>query len=91
MNESTIFNAAVKLPSGERAGFLAAACAENAKLQADVERLLHEHEDKSGGFLDGPTLSSGSDASRPIAELPGSLIGPYCDASSLQPRRQAAG
>src|SRR5262245_27564588 len=77
MNESIVFRAAVKLPKEQRADFLEAACAANAKLRADVEDLLLEH-DRADSFLSRPAANPpATEHFRPISEGPGTQIGPY--------------
>ena len=51
-----IYHAAYALPPGERAAFLAAACAEEEDLRRDVESLLTESE-SDGGFPEMPALA----------------------------------
>ena len=50
--EAAIFNAARKLPVGERAFYLAGACADDARLRQRVEELLQAN-DAAAGFLPG--------------------------------------
>src|SRR5262245_22578541 len=77
MNESVIFNAAVKLPKEQRAEFLDAACAGNPQLRSEVEGLLQEH-DGASRFMNRPAAQPpATDIFRPITEGPGTLIGPY--------------
>jgi serine/threonine protein kinase/WD40 repeat protein len=77
MNESAVFNAAVKLPLDQRPAFVDAACAGNPQLRADVDGLLHEHE-QAGSFISRPALEAPpTDLFRPLAEGPGTQIGPY--------------
>src|SRR5262245_59292343 len=57
MNESVIFNAAVKLPQDQRPAFLDAACAGNQRLRAEVEGLLQEH-DGAGNFMQRPAVAT---------------------------------
>ncbi len=77
MNESAIFNAAVKLPPGQRDEFLAAACAGNVVLRKEVEGLLREHDDEASGFMAAPAVVLATDAFPPIAEGAGTVIGHY--------------
>ena len=77
MSESGIFKAAVKLPPDRRAAYLDWACGSDAELRAEVESLLHAH-DATGGFLeDVPAGPDPTEDYRPIAEGPGTVIGPY--------------
>ena len=81
-----VFDAALDFPSGERAAFVARACADDAQLCADVERLLRAH-DRSDAFLSTPArelaapLVSNVDlaASRHTSDVgpPPDRIGPY--------------
>jgi serine/threonine protein kinase/WD40 repeat protein/tetratricopeptide (TPR) repeat protein len=77
MSESGIFKAAVMLPPERRAAYLDQACGSDAELRAEIESLLNAH-DATSGFLDdvpaGPDLT---DDYQPIAERPGTVIGPY--------------
>ena len=77
MSDSAIFNAAAKLPPAERAAFLDQACGANQQLRSEVESLLRAH-DASGNFLqDDPARGAATDRYEPIAERPGTVIGPY--------------
>jgi serine/threonine protein kinase/tetratricopeptide (TPR) repeat protein len=88
MSEETIFVTALeKATPAERAAYLDDACAGNPELRRRVEALLRAHE-QSGDLLDPPVQDPGprtepagdpapSGAGRPIAEGPGSRIGPY--------------
>src|SRR6185503_18160204 len=50
---SPIFHRAVELQPDERAAFLEAACAGDAALRSDVERLISGHE-QAGSFIESP-------------------------------------
>ena len=77
MSESGIFKAAVKLPPDRRAAYLDQACGSDAELRAEIESLLHAH-DATGGFLEHvPAGPDPTEDYRPIAERPGTVIGPY--------------
>src|SRR5215469_17206058 len=77
MSESGIFKVAVKLPPDRRAAYLDQACGSDAELRAEVESLLHAH-DATGGFLEHvPAGPDPTEDYRPIAERPGTVIGPY--------------
>ena len=77
MSESGIFKAAVKLPPDRRAAYLDQACGSDAELRAEIESLLHAH-DATGGFLeDVPAGPDPTEDYQPIAERPGTVIGPY--------------
>jgi serine/threonine protein kinase/Flp pilus assembly protein TadD len=75
MDEETIFLEALQRPTpAERMAYLSQACAGNVKLRHDVERLLAAHV-AADGFLD--TAPFGPSVDRPLAEAPGTVIGPY--------------
>ncbi len=77
MSESGIFKAAVKLPPERRAAYLDQACGSDAELRGEIESLLLAH-DTSASFLEN--LPAGPDPTedyQPIAERPGTVIGPY--------------
>jgi eukaryotic-like serine/threonine-protein kinase len=79
MNELDVFSAAVQLETLEdREKYLAQACGDNAHLRQRIESLLRSSA-KAGSFIESPGLgfvaSLGID--RPIAEGPGTIIGPY--------------
>jgi serine/threonine protein kinase/Flp pilus assembly protein TadD len=77
MDEASIFLEALKNPSpDERAAFLDRACGGNDELRRSVELLLRAH-DKAGGFLADSPAPVGVTVDRPIAECPGTVIGPY--------------
>ncbi len=73
MSENDLFNAAVKLPPAERAAYLDGACPDPA-LRAEVESLLRAHDATGGILADRPEPTDGYE---PIAERPGTVIGPY--------------
>ena len=70
----TLYHRARELNSGERAAFLAQACAQDDALRVEVEAVLAADE-QAGGFLETPALKVsgliGSQLSR------GTLLGPY--------------
>jgi serine/threonine protein kinase/Tol biopolymer transport system component len=73
-----IYNEAAARPAAERASFLDQACAGDAELRAEVERML-SCASGSGGFLESPAVEV---AARALAEgagglSPGSHLGPY--------------
>ncbi len=77
MSESGIFKAAVKLAPDRRPAFLDEACGANRELRREVESLLRAH-DASGSFLhDRAARRQGTVDHLPIAERPGTVIGPY--------------
>src|SRR5437879_162565 len=77
MSDSRIFKAAVKLSLERRAVYLDEACGTNHALRGEVESLLRAHEDP-GSFLEShPARPPATIEDGPIAERPGTLIGPY--------------
>jgi serine/threonine protein kinase len=73
-----IYQEAAARPAAERASFLDQACAGDAELRAEVERML-SCASGSGGFLESPAVEL---AARALAEgastlAPGSRLGPY--------------
>jgi serine/threonine protein kinase/WD40 repeat protein len=76
MQESNIFNAAVKLPAAERAAYLDKACGPEAALRLEVEGLLRAHE-QPGEFMHRPPIADMATDYRPGPERPGTRIGPY--------------
>src|SRR5262245_1757647 len=70
----SIFGKALEMASPEeRAAYLEKACVGDADLRAEIERLLHAH-DEAGAFLEpGPATT----ADVPLSERPGTFIGPY--------------
>ena len=78
MNERDVFIAARQLESAEqRRAYLDGACAGDAPLRRRVDELL-QADDLAGSFLyDGSGAYLPTLAERPIAESPGSVIGPY--------------
>jgi serine/threonine protein kinase len=77
MTVEEIFLLAVEKAPGERPAYLAAACAGNAELRAQVDVLVRAHE-QAGSVLERslfrtiPTIEHS-----PPAEEPGTVIGPY--------------
>jgi serine/threonine protein kinase len=77
MSDSGIFKAAVKLTADQRAAYLDQACGDNPALRREIESLLRAHE-APGSFLGGGGGGRGTtEAYRPVAERPGTVIGPY--------------
>jgi serine/threonine protein kinase/Tfp pilus assembly protein PilF len=75
----SIFAGALEQPSFEkRAAFLDTACRASVELRQRIEALLKAH-DKAGGFLqDEPQVGNAvATVDEPIAERPGSVLGPY--------------
>jgi serine/threonine protein kinase/tetratricopeptide (TPR) repeat protein len=74
--EESIFSQALEIRSpAERAAFLDRVCGRNPALRAEVEALLGAH-GRAGGLLD-LLDKPGVTVEEPIAERPGSIIGPY--------------
>src|SRR5262249_54427223 len=60
-----------------RAAYLAEACGSDTELRRQMERLLDARAER-GSFLESPALGSTIDhGAGPIAEAPGTVIGPY--------------
>ena len=77
MNEEEIFHEALALAlPKERAAYLEQACGGNPALRASVEALLRANVGASG-FLGNPALPLDATLDAPIAERPGTIIGPY--------------
>jgi len=77
MNAEDIFLATIeKQTPAERAAFLESACGLDAQLRAQVMGLLKSH-DEAGSFLDGELFDNTPTTARPLAERPGTQIGPY--------------
>src|SRR3954471_1025561 len=75
--ESIFYEAREKGSDAERAAFLDEACRGNAKLRVEVEELLRAS-DQASRFLESPALDvAATTDQRPIAERPGTVIGPY--------------
>jgi serine/threonine protein kinase/tetratricopeptide (TPR) repeat protein len=71
-SEKSIFEAAIdKASSEERAAYLDQACGSNTVLRQEVEALLAAH-DRLGSFHPAATVDE-----PPLAEKPGTVIGPY--------------
>jgi len=68
-----VYNAALELPSAERAAFVAATCAGNEQLRAEVELLLAQSSSKTG-ILDKPAWET--DATVTVIAA-GTQLGPY--------------
>ena len=76
MLEESIFAAAIKKAPAERVAFLDGVCAANPDLRANVESLLKAHE-AAGGFLEPGLVAEATADMPPIAERPGTMLGPY--------------
>src|SRR5947207_11560582 len=74
----TILGEAVDIVSAaERQAYVEQACAGNADLKQEVERLLANHL-RAGSFLEQPQAAGlAATLGQPIAERPGAVIGPY--------------
>jgi serine/threonine protein kinase len=77
MSESGIFKAVVKLPPDRRAAYLEQACGSDAELRGEIESLLHAHETSCGFLENVPTGPDPTEDYPPVAERPGTVIGPY--------------
>src|SRR5688500_3977449 len=55
---------------------LAELCAGDDELRRQVSRLLEAHRD-AGSFLESPARALGRKAEPPVAETPGTVVGPY--------------
>jgi WD40 repeat protein/serine/threonine protein kinase/Flp pilus assembly protein TadD len=76
MTEESVFAEALgKQDHQERAAFLDRACAGDLRLRQNVESLLSAYD--AGQFLESPAPAMATDDEPPIAERPGTLIGPY--------------
>jgi eukaryotic-like serine/threonine-protein kinase len=78
MNERDIFTAALQHDGqAARAAYLDQACGSDAALRKRVEILLQVY-DQAGSFLEGPLPKpNGTIDYQPIAERPGTRVGPY--------------
>jgi serine/threonine protein kinase len=77
MNEASVFAAALeKTSSQERAAYVTEACAGDEKLRRRVENLLRAHAEPDD-VLDPPAHQVGTVSLVPLAEGPGTVIGPY--------------
>src|SRR6476620_762355 len=74
--KSIFAQAAEILTPQERAAFLDQACGNNAEIRARVEQLLAAM-DNAGGFMQQPAMLAPTANYSPIAERPGTMIGPY--------------
>jgi WD40 repeat protein/serine/threonine protein kinase len=78
MNEASLFAAALEKREGaERQAFLDEACAGDTALRQRVEHLLAADRQSAGVLERGPAGRDLTDLYQPIAERPGTLIGPY--------------
>src|SRR5688572_33500782 len=81
---SPIFQRAAELQPDERADFLAAACAGDAALREDVERLISAHE-RAGSFIESPAYEKAAMLlnDKSTYSMVGQLIGHYKIEASL--------
>ena len=77
----SLLNAALAIPAGDRARFLAGACAGDAELQQEAESLL-VHASAGSGFLSAPGATVERDFVQEIS-LVGKQLGPYSIKSRL--------
>ncbi len=70
------FLAAAEIPAAERAAYLTAHCGGDRELRAAIERLLAAH-DQPASVLNRPAPGMPTADYAPIAERPGTVIGPY--------------
>jgi len=71
-----VFAAALHLPAGERAAFLARECGDDHALRARVEALLRA-DSEAGSFMERPPGDPGARSLHAIGEKPGDRIGRY--------------
>jgi serine/threonine protein kinase/uncharacterized protein HemY len=75
--EEAIFNAALEIAAADqRVAYLEAACAEEPELRRRVEALLRRYAEAAGP-LDRPAPGLAATTAEPMAEVPGTVIGPY--------------
>ncbi len=75
----SIFGKALELEPAARAAYLDEACAGDPRLRARIDGLVDAH-GRAGGFLESPAPTPLPDPTAdppPVAERPGSVIGPY--------------
>src|SRR5215471_5365319 len=76
-NVDTVFAQAIEIEAPEeRAAFLENACAKDAELRREVEKLVHDYF-RAGEFLERPAAHIVGTADEPLTERPGTMIGPY--------------
>src|SRR5262249_26154501 len=77
MNERSVFLEALEIGEpAERAVYLDRVCHCNPALRRAVEELLAAH-GRSGTFMRGPAAGEATTDCQPIAERPGTVLGPY--------------
>ena len=73
--EVAVFEAAIRLPIGERSAYLDQVCADEPDLRRAVEALLYFH-DQAGDFLEQSPMD-GTNSGSQMREKPGDVIGRY--------------
>src|SRR5205823_14567259 len=77
LKEEAIFHVALEIAAAdERSAYLDAACGNQDGLRQRVEALLRRHAEVEGP-LDRPDFNLVATTDRPLAERPGTVIGPY--------------
>jgi serine/threonine protein kinase len=77
MSERDVFEAALELPTEQRAAYLDSVCGSDAALRQRLAALLGKH-DRAGSFLEQPAVPPLATVDEmPISERPGTVIGPY--------------
>jgi serine/threonine protein kinase len=73
-----VYKAAIECKTGERAAFLAGACANDAELRTEVESLL-KHDESAGEFIEQSAFDVAARmlANSEAASIKGTCIGPY--------------
>src|SRR5262245_34204610 len=71
-----LFLAAAELPAAARGTYLTEHCGDDAELRAAVERLLAAHE-RPASVLNRPAPGLPTADYAPLAERPGTMVGPY--------------
>ena len=81
---SPIFQQAVAISPDERPAFLDAACAGDAQLRQDVERMIYAHE-QAGSFIESPAYEKAAMLlnDKPASSMVGQLIAHYKIVTSL--------
>src|SRR5262249_56238553 len=76
-NVESVFAQAIEIESPEeRAAFLEKICASDPELRREVGKLVRDYY-RAGGFLERPAVHIVATVDEPLAERPGTLIGPY--------------
>jgi serine/threonine protein kinase len=72
-----VFDRALEITSAaERRAYLDEACAADPEVRGKVEALLRAY-DEAGSFLESPPAVLGATVDEPVAERPGTVLGPY--------------